>query len=360
MVSRRWALGLLLAGCGTEPARQPNFTESARTAVPASDVALPEEVQIASPEPTQKIGTMPAIGPWLDPSFDLDAATRKRARIIRPPAVRAEHDGSAIVQPSAMLVDDVVPVLESSAADVRVACEGDGARVALFVDREVLADVALTGALLVGPAPTAEAGLHVMAGTQLREVEARGEVSRVRVETPGWSASGTISSAHIGQVFDEQAPPTPVQANVQLERGALLDAPHGTPFLQLEPPFEQLARQRDKRGAFSLIELVTPLGPALGWIETKQLRPIPSDTGSIAGVAGVGERYHSHASRIVLPRGRLLRVDDRRVAIGVMLQDATMWCFDGCGGRRPVVEVCACGVCIGLEAMGPAAPVPAR
>lgn len=299
---------------------------------------------------------MPAIGPWLEPSFDLHGIIRRRARILREPAVRAEQDGSVLMKPSKTDVDIVAPVLESSASDVRVACEGDGARIALFVQRTDLADVALNGAMLVGPAPVGNSGLHVTAGTRLRAVERHEDTATVRLEMPGWVAAGSMANSHIGQIYDDEEAPAAITANVELTRGALLDGPSGTPFLQIESPLEQLALQTERRGGFSLIELVTPLGSAVGWIETARLRPIPPDSGSMGGMGGGGERYHAHASKIVLPRGRLLRIDDRRVAIGVMVEDATMWCFNDCGGRRPVVEVCACGVCLGLEAMGPAAP----
>lgn len=348
---------LLLASCGSEPTLPPTSLPitTAPAAQPSNEALRVSDAPPPRPTSQAKVGSPPALGPWLDPAFDLHAMVRRRARLARTPAVRAEHDGSPLQPGSDLDADLVVPVLETQSDDgsVRVACEGDGARVALFVARDELADVARSGALLVGPAAVQGAGLRVIAGTRLHDLELDGERAHARLEMDGFRATGTLARAHVDRIFEPDEEPPALRATVELDRGTLLDAPDGTPFLLIDTPLEQRARLRATSGAYALIELRSPLGTALGWTETQRLRPLPPDGGGSMGGVGGGERFHSHATHILLPRGRLLRVDDRRVAIGVMVEDSSMWCFHDCAGRRPVVEVCACGACMNLEAMGP-------
>jgi hypothetical protein len=291
----------------------------------------------------------PALPPFFRPYSILPEETY-RTRIVRKgPVLDSDETTSADTNAKAVKLE--VPVLEETKDNVRVRCEAE-VRVAVYVPKWELDDVALEGAVLVPTRPSLfdekTPGVHFVEGTAVTLLgpSADPEMLRCRFKDDDLSAEGLVMAERVGKVYRPTSRKTGSWNGVLPQGGRLVDAPRGRLVAILKPPRDAEGRRLvtklgPPKEGFVLVRYSTPRYAAVGWIPTYQVRDLDEDggIGTRGGSSGSGRSYQNP---IELEPGVVLRALGTRRPIGVVLRKSKFNCAADCTGDHPRVTVPAC------------------
>lgn len=347
----------LLVGCHTPNPQAPERpVEPPRPS--ASTVSRPAPVAASA-----KL-TLPSEGPWLDPAFDPWRAVPSRALVPARARLFAEQDGAAIDLRDTAPRSTRVPVLSQQGELVRVLCEGDQARVAVFVQRRELLTVATQGAVLRPSEVVADdsgepaAGLYLRPGRQLGPAKKQAQHWTVTISEPGLFAEGLVAQDAVSTIFEDVPWTLKRGTPARLRRTAVLSRPGGTRFAEIgfdqdASKLHMVERLAGEQKGHARVLRATPYGVLLGWVKVSDLLPAPSEHAGFEieeSDKSAGDGFGGDANAIRLPRGTLLRAGPDRPSIGVVLEDADLDCHGDCFGPRPRVSVRVCERPLLLEA----------
>jgi len=326
--------------------------------------------------PKSAAGGAPARGPWLDAALDTAPLRRRRAVVAGAATYKTEHDGPAFsTDPTGKPAESGAdwherPVIEELAGQVRVLCEEEHLRVALFVDRSDLRRVAKEDAV-VRPAGLAAQkdqtetapGLYLRPGAWLPTAQQDSDLA-VELSEPGLRVAGTLPVSAMGDVFEDAPWKLPRGLEANLASAPIYASPGGTSFAHIgadngATTLHSVWRLGQKKG-FTLIRSETRYGDLVGWVKDAGVSASFSGGEQLEGRSGGSPSFRTHSIFVTIPRGTLLRTANGATPIGVMTGDAELLCNNRCFGAQPVVEIYACDRALSLQAMTPALPRPSN
>lgn len=332
------ALVAFIVACGaTPPAPHPQAV-SARPVEPvARDQSDPSDDRLTDVELMARLGNSEQVYPL------------RVTRILSGPMYQDEG-GAVSNTPRDSPVLATLQVIEVRAdpdSDPRVVCEGRSTRLALYVDRDSLALVALADAV-IRAAPSSsegpdEPGVFLRPGERLETSGAVPAVGvgeahrRVRYGGLLWSATGYVRSTTIGHIFPHREGSFDRSYDVALPNGTtILDAPSGRPLARFLP-FDNNSSQRHlarklgpRRAGYVLLSIATAGARVVGWAPESDVVPeAPGLTTSGFG-SGSGSGRPSLQNPVVLPEGTVIHSHESRRPVGLVTRSGPFDCVDQC------------------------------
>jgi hypothetical protein len=260
------------------------------------------------------------------------------------------------------------PDTDAAPRRLRLLCEHEDYRVAVWVDREDLATVVRAPTHLTTrlPAPEplgpAAPGVHLPAGYLLDAVQdVDGRTQRAAIHGLFFRTELLLHKEQVGVTYRE-APtlPPPSHFHGEVTRSAsFLDAPGGAVVATVTKPAGSanslyVTRIQERGDGWTLSRYDDQDAAIIGWVAAGEIRwfdePVANDsstgyaTGSMGGV---------HRRLISLSQGTLLRAEATREPIGVVLRTTSFLLTGDSDHAAPVLSLSACGGPVRVRPDGP-------